>query len=170
MPEKQEQPDNQQHFIRQAAQQPEYDHAGTDGPDDLQDEKIIEGVEGNAQCYDKEFYKYQPEPSFDKKRTCFSRCFIARRQPGREARQEYESGRAEMRYPAGQVNRKAGGGRVQRVGERRRKVEKVAGMVQRHDDHHDTAEDIDGLYPVAAKGWHGCSSYWLCLKIMNAGK
>jgi hypothetical protein len=43
-------------------------------------------------------------------------------------------------------------------------------MVQRHDDHDDTAKDIDGLYPVAAKGWHRCSGGWLCLKIVNAGK
>ena len=69
-----------------------------------------------------------------------------------------------MRYPAREVDGKAGGIGVQRIGEIGGPMEEITGMVQRHDDHNDTAEDVDGLNPVGAKRWH-IGQCWLLLKI-----
>jgi hypothetical protein len=44
-----------------------------------------------------------------------------------------------MRYPPGQVDGEAGGIRVERVAGSGGQMEEVARMIERHNDHHDTA-------------------------------
>ena len=63
------------------------------------------------------------------------------------ARQEDESRRAEMRHPACQEQRRVG--HIARIEAAIRK--KIAGVVERHHDHNQAAQGIDGIRDASGR-------------------
>src|SRR5260370_26698763 len=72
-------------------------------------------------------------------------------QVGAGTSQKNKYWRAEMSYPAGEEQGRGRAGQVCRVKDRRRVREEVPRMVQRHDDHNESAQYIDTRKPGSAR-------------------
>src|SRR5690606_22314644 len=88
---------------------------------------------------------------------------------GGRAGQEAERGRAEVRDPSGQEDRQVGLGGIAGIIEERISVKIIADVVERHDDHHEAFEEVQGLDPCGCGNGHEAAG-WRWMKTSNLPK
>src|SRR6185437_12374405 len=133
-------------------QRGEDDHGYAEGPDHLQDIKGKMHVEGPANRDDGELDKDEPDSAGQQEERRRLSAFLYAIEKGGGAGEEHKDGGAEMGDPAGEEEEIIGPGHVRRVVEIGVAIEIIAGMVEGHEDHDDTSEQVDGFDPARLDG------------------
>jgi hypothetical protein len=134
---------------RQPDKPGQHDHRCADRPDHPRHQRGEARIERPADANDGEFENDQPEAAGQQEAADLGGGPALRAiEPGRNPGQKDEHRRTVMRDPAGEEQ--CGVGDVARIGAAR--TEEVAGMVERHQDHHQTAQQIDGIQPRNGSG------------------
>src|SRR5665213_3613815 len=119
----------------------EHDHGAAERPKDGQQRQAIIEVELPAKAArDDELKEDQPEPASPQESAQLRDCLPAKRQKCTSAGKQEEYRRTKVRYPASEEHRCRGSGEVCRIDARR--TDELPNMIQRHDDHDYTAQDI----------------------------
>ena len=137
--------------VRKKKERAEHDHGPAKRPKDnkKRDVKIEIELHGEAaedDCVEKD----EPETARPEEAREFALGFAAERKIGAGASEKKENGRAEVGDPAGEEICRGGLRKI--VGKEGSVGEKIARVVERHDDHDDAAEKIDGLDARALDG------------------
>jgi hypothetical protein len=160
MPKYNDHPDSKDHRKRQVNQQTKQYHADTDGPDHLENDKVVKGVKGYAKRNDHTFDQDQHKASFDQEAAELGFCLFPAHQPGRRAGQENKDRRTEMGDPAGKKQAGCCEIKICRTGidstgapGKHHFMKEIADMIQGHNDHDNTPEYIDRVDPGAGNSW-----------------
>ena len=122
----------------------------------------IRRIEGPAQRNDKELQQYEPYSSCQKKKGQLLFCGPCPIQTGGNAGKEYKYGSAEMGDPAGEEKKGIRFCHVRGIEQEGIAAEIIPNVIQRHDDHYDAPEQIDGFnasfnicHKIKSKNDHG---------------
>jgi len=127
----------------------EHHHRRTGDPDHLHDENVGMEAERPAQAHQRELDQDEPEATGEQEPADFADAASAFAvKECRNAGEEDEGRRAKVRHPARQEQRRIGN--IARVGSAR--GEEIAGMVERHQQHDEPAQQIDAVETHAARG------------------
>ena len=114
-----------------------------DRPDHLQEQAVVVAhIERPRQAHERDFQHDEPQAARQKKPAQLGARATSPSEIGADAREQHERRRAEVRDPARQEQGRAGLRQVERIEARVR--EEIADMIQRHQHHHQPAQDIDG--------------------------
>ena len=138
---------------------PEEEHADTDGPECFEEHDMIARIEAEDKGEDSYVDEDQPESAADEEAAKLGPGFAQALKIARGACQEYEDGCAEMGDPASEEQSRRGGLQIQGIAYRIVKV--VARMIERHNDHDQSAEQVDRVDAVGAAGLRTCWR-WRC--------
>jgi hypothetical protein len=129
---------------RQPREHGEHDHRDADGPDHLHDEPVfVAQAERPAECHHGELEYDQPQTARDQEASELGARAAPAHEPGTDAGQEDEDGRAEVRDPAGEVQREIGLRQVERIAAHAGEV--IAHVIERHQHDDQAAQDVDRL-------------------------
>lgn len=128
--------------------QPENDHTDSDGPDGLETDETIMYIEAECKIDNNDLYDQQPNSSFDQKQAQFFFAFTTALKKSSRACKKNKNGCAEMRDPPGEIKNGCCRSQVKRVIGPGWLVKKITGMVKRHDDHDQTAKQVDRIDAV----------------------
>ena len=103
-------------------------------------------IECPADGDDEEFGYDQPDPPGQEKKGQRFTAILYSVQAGGDACQQHEYRCAEMSDPAGEEQGDAGLMKVGGIEQVSAAVEIIPGVIERHDDHDDTSQEIDGFY------------------------
>lgn len=123
----------------------EGDHAKADGPDHLQIEYGIGGIEGPAKGDDEHFQQDQPDAAGQQEEGKLAFCLPIPIQACRDAGEENECRRAIVRDKTGEEQKAVGLVEIRGIVQEGVPVKIVADMVDGHDDHDYAAQKIDGF-------------------------
>ena len=141
--------DDEYPLIRQSHHQAHYHHTCPDCPDYLEYKNVVKRVKSDKECYNEHLYQDEPEAPFDQEN---AQCLFVFSQSNQEcgyAGQEYKIGRAKMSNPSRKVKPGCRRSQTQRILHERLRVKKIAHMVQRHDHHDNSTQQINGSDPVS---------------------
>ena len=127
---------------RQPEQAGQQDHAPAEGPQDQQQRDVEVEVELiDETTHDDRLEEHQPQPARQQIPRQPGAALSIERQPRAGPGQQKEHRRAEVRDPPREEQRGRGSGEIGRVTHRRAEI--VPRVIERHDDHHDAAQDVD---------------------------
>ncbi len=145
VPGHQRHPEQRQQRPRQPQQRRQRQHAQPDRPDHLQVQQLRREGEGPGEVDQGQFQHDQEQPALEqeRRRRCAAMRLPRRVQPRRQAGQEHEDRRAQVRQGARHEQRRCGGFHVQRIADRMMRIERLAHVVEQHQRHHRAAQQID---------------------------
>ena len=158
---------HQQHAERreQRARQPEQggqgEHAQADRPDHLEIDHRRRQLEGPGEVHQGQFQRHQEQPALEQERRDrpASLALLAVEEC-RQAGEEDEHRRAQVRQGAAEEQRWLGAGDVHRVADLAVQEKGLADMVEQHEQHHQAAQGVDavqagGIGDGVGHGWAG---------------
>lgn len=147
--------DDQQRGVGKIEQQEcaQDDHADANGPDHLKRKNIEERIKGPRKGNQCPLGHDEPEASLHHKKTKFFFGLAKMLQIDGRAGEQHKDRRTEMGNPAGEIKWQVVRGDVQRVGRVGGDMEIIADMIERHDDHDNAAQHIDGFNPFCIDHW-----------------
>ena len=130
----------------------EHDHAPAQRPEHQQEQRVDAEVEEEREADGRHLEHDQPQPARQQKprhRRAIAGAAVA--EPDAQTGAEHEHRRAEVGDPARQEDRRRRPRQVLGLKLHRLEVDEVAGVVDGHQHHHQTAQDVDGGDARAAR-------------------
>ncbi len=152
---------NGQQRPRQPQQAGQRDHAQADRPYHLQVQRLRRPLEGPGDVDQGQFQHHQEQAALEQEsRNGTARIGMALAvQPGRQAGQQHEHRRAQVGQQAAGKQGRGHRRRVHRIADLMLQEERLAHVVEQHQQHHGAAQLVDGGQPGGERG-HGRSGQW----------
>ncbi|MNM84945.1 hypothetical protein D3C81_970500 [compost metagenome] len=150
-----------QHRPRQPQQAGQRDHAQADRPDHLQVHRVRRELEGPGEVDQGQFQHHQEQAALEQEGgDGAARVGLALAvQPRRQTGEQHEHRCAQVGQQAADEQGRGHAGRVHRVAHLVLQEERLADVVEQHQQHHGTAQLVDGGQPGGGgRGHVGCST------------